>query len=149
MQFGQHGGNAPWYSGGLAFECQGCGGCCAGPEEGYVWVTEDDVEAIAATLKITVQEMMSKHVRKVGSRMSLKEVPETKDCMFLEADSDGQRRCSIYSCRPIQCLTWPFWGSNLRHPDSWTLAATRCCGINRGKLHNVEQIETRRDATRE
>ncbi len=149
MRFGRDAHKPPWYAGGLAFECQGCGGCCAGPEEGYVWVTQDDIEAIAAHLKITVQEMMSKHVRMVGKRFSLKEDPASKDCMFLEPGVDGQRRCSIYSCRPTQCLTWPFWASNLRGQDDWAIAGGRCRGINRGQSHSLEHIETRRDATQE
>jgi len=149
MQFGGDAHTAPWYSGGLAFECQGCGGCCAGPEEGYVWVSQDDVEAIAAHLRISVGEMMKKYVRKVGRRMSLREVPETKDCVFLETAHDGQRRCGIYRFRPTQCLTWPFWPSNLRDQDNWALAGFRCVGINRGDIHSPDQIEKRRDATRE
>jgi len=139
----------PWYSGGLAFECQGCGGCCAGPQEGYVWVTRDDVEAIAAHLRISVAEMMDKYVRRVGRRLSLKEVTKTKDCIFLETAEDGQRRCGIYRFRPTQCVTWPFWGSNIGDQDDWAMAGVRCIGINRGKLHDQEEIETRRDATRE
>ncbi len=149
MQFRKQGDDAKWYSSGLAFECQGCGGCCAGPEEGYVWVTEDDVQAIAAHLRISVREMMVKYVRLVGKRMSLREDPGSKDCLFLKAGRDGQRKCSIYSCRPTQCLTWPFWPSNLRRQDDWSIAATRCVGINRGNLHNLDQIETRSDATNE
>ena len=33
----------PWYAGGLAFECTQCGQCCAGPNEGYVWVNDAEV----------------------------------------------------------------------------------------------------------
>jgi len=138
-----------WYSGGLAFECQGCGGCCAGPQEGYVWVTQDEVEAIAEHLRITPGEMMDKYVRRVGRRMSLKEVTPTMDCIFLETDRDGQRACRIYRFRPTQCRTWPFWKSNLVDSGDWAMAGTRCVGINRGKLYNLEEIETRRNATRE
>ena len=114
-----------------------------------MWVTRDDVEAIAAHMRISPQEMMDKYVRKVGRRMSLREVKKTKDCVFLETTLDGQRQCSIYRHRPTQCLTWPFWQSNIHRQDDWLLAGTRCVGVNRGKLHTLEEIETRRDATRE
>lgn len=114
-----------------------------------MWVTQDELEAIAAHLRISNQEMMEKYVRKVGRRMSLKEEPLTKDCLFLETDHDGKRKCRIYSFRPSQCRTWPFWESNLGDQDDWALAGARCIGINRGRLHNIEEIETRRDATRE
>ena len=149
MQLTRHARKTPWYAGGLAFECQGCGGCCAGPHEGYVWVTDDDVEAIAAHLRISVQEMMTRYVRRVGRRMSLRESPPSMDCIFLQTASDGQRACDIYGTRPTQCRTWPFWQSNLGDSDDWLLASDRCAGINRGKLHDIEEIETRRNATRE
>ena len=110
---------------------------------------QDDIEAISAHLRISLQEMMDKYARKVGKRMSLREAKKTKDCVFLETAHDGQRRCSIYSYRPTQCLTWPFWQSNIGDQDDWLLAGVRCIGINRGKLHTLEEIETRRDATRE
>ena len=39
-----------WYAGGLYFACRECGGCCAGPTEGYIWVTEPEIELIAKHL---------------------------------------------------------------------------------------------------
>ncbi len=114
-----------------------------------MWVTQDDVEAIAAHLRIPLQEMMTRYVRRVGRRMSLREVTPTMDCIFLETAHDGQRQCRIYSFRPTQCRTWPFWPSNLGDPDDWALAGSRCVGINRGKQHDFKEIETRRNATRE
>jgi len=139
----------PWYAAGLAFECQACGGCCAGPTEGYVWITPQGVEDIAIHLRIPVQEMMDKYVRKVARRLSLREVPETKDCVFLEMLEDGRRHCTVYAQRPSQCRTWPFWKSNLRGEGDWALAGTRCAGINRGRVHRLEDIQARRNATRE
>ena len=127
---------------GLAFECRGCGRCCAGPDEGYVWVTADEIVRIAEHLGITEAQMRRKHVRKVGRRFSLNECNGTKDCVFLTpADGSGDRGCRIYDARPRQCIAWPFWAGNLRSPDAWALAAERCMGINRGQLFTREQIE--------
>ena len=139
----------PWYSAGLAFECQQCGRCCAGPIEGYVWVSDEDVRAIAARLGLSEQQMRARHVRKVGRRQSLREDARTKDCIFLQTDGPDGRGCAIYEFRPIQCRTWPFWATNLVSPDAWAMAQLRCAGINRGPVHCVEHIEGRRDATRE
>ncbi len=47
----------------------------------------------------------------------------------------------IYSVRPNQCRTWPFWPSNLKNPGDWNKAAQKCPGINRGKLYSFEEIE--------
>ncbi|HUT01214.1 MAG TPA: YkgJ family cysteine cluster protein [Phycisphaerae bacterium] len=139
----------PWYLGGLAFECAQCGRCCQGPEEGYVWVTRDDIEAIAAHLRIPVDQMDRKYVRKVGWRYSLVERADNRDCIFLEADGDGRILCRIYSVRPVQCRTWPFWTTNLTTPEEWAGAGLRCPGINRGKLFDYDHIEVRRRGTRE
>ncbi len=136
-----------WYVSGLAFACQHCGRCCAGPEEGYVWVTPEEIPAIAAHLKMDEETFRKKYVRRVGRRFTIVEVKGTNDCIFLSppADIGGTmtRGCTIYSVRPRQCRTWPFWTSNLRDPDSWAWAGSRCRGINRGKRFSVEEIEAR------
>ncbi len=139
----------PWYINGLAFECTGCGGCCAGPEEGYIWVTDYEIAAIAAELRISEAEMRKKYVRKVGRRMTLVERKDNNDCIFLVTDGSGGRKCSVYSSRPMQCRTWPFWPSNVRNPETWALAGMRCPGINRGRMHSCEDIQAGCKKTRE
>ena len=42
-------GDDAWYRGGLRFSCTQCGKCCSGAP-GYVWVTKDEIEQIAAFL---------------------------------------------------------------------------------------------------
>ena len=138
---------APWYVAGLAFECTGCGRCCAGPEEGYVWLTSDELAAIAEYLELSPKHMRSKYVRKVDRRMSLVERPDNRDCVFLTDGPDGRRVCRIYPVRPRQCRTWPFWPSNLVGPDDWAMTGLRCPGVNRGQLHTHDEIERQRKAT--
>jgi len=138
-----------WYTAGLAFECVQCGRCCSGPEEGYVWVTEAEIDAIARHLGISPAEMNRQYVRKVARRVSLKERPGNRDCVFLQSDGDSRGRCRIYAARPTQCRTWPFWPRNLADPESWALAQLRCKGVNRGPIHCLEEIEAKRNATRE
>jgi len=137
----------PWYSAGLAFECTGCGLCCAGPQEGFVWVSKKQIAEIADYLSITQAEMMRKYVRKVQRRLSLVERSDNKDCIFLTDDGAGNRKCRIYPVRPTQCRTWPFWPNNLATPTDWALAGLRCPGINRGNLQSYDQIEAKRTAT--
>ncbi len=134
----------PWYACGLAFECIGCGRCCAGPEEGYVWVSDAEIAAIAEQLAISADEARSRYTRKVGGRMSLIERPDNCDCIFLTGPGDnGDRGCDIYPVRPAQCRTWPFWPTNMRNPDTWSSAARRCPGINRGKVFVFDEITER------
>jgi Fe-S-cluster containining protein len=137
--------STPWYAAGLSFTCLRCGRCCAGPEEGYVWVTPEDVTAIAAHLGIGEQQAQQAYVRRVGRRFSLRERVGSHDCVFLVAD--GGSTCGIYPVRPSQCRTWPFWPVNLHTPDAWTRAGQRCPGINQGPQVNLDDIQAKRDAT--
>lgn len=132
----------PWYASGLAFECHQCGRCCAGPQEGYVWVTRQEVAAIAQHRGLSERQMRDRYVRRVGVRHSLVEKPN-HDCVFL-VDGPGDRRsCAIYGARPVQCRTWPFWESNVSDPDAWAYAQMRCPGINRGRLYGCDEITAR------
>jgi Fe-S-cluster containining protein len=129
-----------WYIGGLHFECTQCGNCCAGPGEGYIWLTRKEIGFLAEYFKISEAEVEKKYLRLVGKRWSIRENSRTKDCLFL-VPFEGARGCAIYPVRPNQCRTWPFWSSNLECPDDWNWAADTCPGINRGKLYTFEEIE--------
>jgi len=130
----------PWYVDGLHFECQGCGGCCSGPGEGYIWVTRPEMKLIADSLEISVSQLKSDYLKRVGLRMSIIEHDLTKDCIFLRK-IDGARKCMIYSVRPAQCRNWPFWPSNLASGKAWNEATRKCPGVNRGRLHTHEEIQ--------
>jgi len=130
----------PWYVAGLHFECMQCGGCCAGPSIGYIWVTRGEIQLIADFLKITTAELRRKFLKRVGLRTTIIEECSTRDCIFLK-DEAGKKVCLIYPVRPNQCRTWPFWPSNLKNPDTWNETAQKCPGINRGKLYSFEQIQ--------
>jgi hypothetical protein len=132
-----------WYVTGLAFECQQCGRCCAGPEEGYVWATDEEITRMARYLDMNEKEFRKQYVRKVGRRQSLKEKKPSHDCIFLQEGG-----CTLYPVRPTQCRTWPFWQSNINTPDDWQWAARRCPGVNRGPVHSVEEIEDRARRTK-
>ena len=98
----------PWYHDGLRFQCQQCGSCCTG-EPGYVWVNKEEIAALAAAVRLDVEEFQRRYVRKVGIRQSLIELPGG-DCVFFHRESGS---CQVYDQRPRQCRTWPFWHSNL------------------------------------
>ena len=136
--------DVPWYVAGLAFECLECGQCCSGPEEGYVWVTEREIASIAKYLQISEGVFRTRYARRIGRQCSLIERSDNKDCVFL-----ANKGCRIYSTRPKQCRTWPFWTSNIDTPEDWSLAAQQCPGINRGSLHPFEEIQEKARGTRE
>jgi Fe-S-cluster containining protein len=132
--------DGPWYRDGLQFECSQCGDCCTGAP-GYVWVTAEEIAAIARRLAISVDEMESRFVRKVGTRKTLIDVAERNwDCVFLDANTRG---CTIYEDRPRQCRTWPFWHSNVKTPEAWKHTCAVCPGSGQGKVIPLVEIETR------
>lgn len=135
----------PWYIAGLHFECVQCGRCCSGPGEGYIWVTKPEIEFIADFLKISVEQLRRKFLKRVGLRTTIIEHPGTKDCIFLNHGLRGlhgsQKKCIIYPVRPSQCRAWPFWPENLTNPNAWNKAAQKCPGINQGRLYTCDEIE--------
>ena len=125
-----------WYSKGLRFECSQCGDCCTGAE-GYVWVNQAEIDAMAARMQITAELFEEQFVRRVGVRRSLTERPGG-DCVLLDAETRG---CTVYEDRPRQCRTWPFWNSNLKSEAAWDEAAESCPGCNKGDLVPLEKIQ--------
>ncbi|MCA9080037.1 MAG: YkgJ family cysteine cluster protein, partial [Planctomycetaceae bacterium] len=57
----------PWYHAGLPFSCTQCGDCCTG-SPGFVWVTEDDIRAIAEHLDRPLGEIRLLHTRPARGR---------------------------------------------------------------------------------
>ncbi len=135
-----------WYAGGLRFKCTQCGRCCSG-SPGYVFVTKKEIERIATFLGREGRGLTTRHLRRVGLRRSLTEEASSGDCCFLQR-AEGKPTCRIYPVRPLQCRTWPFWKCNLKSPDAWTEASLNCPGMNNGKLHDFDRIETIRTARR-
>src|SRR2546423_12964733 len=76
----------PWYAEGLNFTCSQCGNCCTGAP-GYVWVSDVEIDRLAAHLKLSVDETIERYGRRIGGRVSLKErrTPQGQyDCIFLQ-----------------------------------------------------------------
>lgn len=116
--------NQPWYEKGLYFGCTGCGECCTGAP-GFVWISQKEIKKISEFLGIPEQEFLRKYTRKVNGKISLKEHPQSYDCVFLR-----QKKCMIYPVRPKQCKTFPFWKENLTSKEAWLNCGQRCEGIN-------------------
>jgi Fe-S-cluster containining protein len=127
----------PWYRDGLRFRCTRCGHCCTG-EPGYVWVSDDDLRAIADHLGEPF-EVLKAACTKTGRRgLSLREKLDG-DCVFY----DKERGCTVYPVRPPQCRTWPFWESNVATPEDWEKTCRVCPGSGHGDLIPAEEITLR------
>ena len=131
----------PWFADGLKFTCTQCGKCCTG-EPGYVWVSEEEITKLAAFRGEDRKEFLAMHTKKSRGRVTLREKPNG-DCIFY----DSKRGCTVYSVRPIQCRTWPFWDINLTSPEEWERVEGICPGSGEGELIPVEEILRRVKAT--
>jgi Fe-S-cluster containining protein len=148
----------PWYSNGLRFTCTQCGNCCTGGP-GYVWISVEEIVRLADHLKLTPEETVERYCRKINGQFSLKERRTREglyDCIFLkeieepatqEQIASKRKACSIYTVRPLQCRTWPFWPENLEKPENWKQAGQRCHGMDNGtRSFSQRQIEAIRDS---
>lgn len=117
----------PWYKDGLRFKCTECGKCCTGTS-GFVWVSEEEMVAMAATLNLSLDLFKRKYIRRRENRYALVEKKAGNgdfDCIFLK-----DKKCQVYQSRPLQCRTYPWWPENLSKEESWKRTAQECEGIN-------------------
>jgi len=128
----------PWYKDGLQFECQRCGGCCAG-SPGQVWVTEAEITRIADYLEMAREKFRRRYTEEFEDRGRCLKERANYDCIFY----NRKEGCVIYQCRPRQCRTWPFWRWNLETRDRWRYTSMDCPGIGQGKYYSLEEIEAR------
>lgn len=126
---------APWSADGLSFECSQCGDCCSGAP-GAVWVTDEELTAIALALGKPLGEVRLLHTKLLGGRWSLRDYPN-RDCVFLDPQS---HRSQVDSARPSQCWTWPFLPSNIETKEAWERTCDHCPGA--GGLHTLEVIHS-------
>jgi len=127
--------DALWYEHGVKFTCQsGCTRCCGGAP-GDVFVSVEEIHAIAALLKMDRQEFENRFVRHYSSgQMSLTE-KRNGECVLLEGHG-----CGVYEARPKQCRDYPFWPEIMKSPFAWLKEASRCPGINVGDVHEAPKI---------
>ncbi len=89
--------------------CETCEGICCTGESGYIWAKYSEIKNMANFLNLTVEEFALKYLKKVKHRYSLVEKRLDNDnfaCIFF---NNELKQCSIYSVRPSQCRTFPFW----------------------------------------
>jgi uncharacterized protein len=131
-----------WYRDGLRFECTQCGKCCTGAP-GYVWVDDDEVEALSIRLGMSENVFRRTYTRREGDRRTLIEKPNN-DCIFYDANMG----CTVYDQRPKQCRTWPFWDSNLKSERHWQKTVDICPGSGEGRLYTIDEIIEKKEMIR-
>jgi len=126
------------WNNGLQFECTQCHACCR-HDPGYVFLSQNDLATLASHLNISQEEFKKVYTRCVdlgsGPILSLKEKTNF-DCIFWD------KGCTVYSARPLQCSSYPFWGRVVGSEASWKQESHFCPGIGQGKLHSPAEVET-------
>lgn len=86
------------------FSCRRCGGCCRG--EGYVWLTDDDIQRIARFLGLTPKDFVKRYCRRVegtGDIALIDQDDAAMSCVFLNEDG-----CVVNDVKPVQCVGFPY-----------------------------------------
>jgi Fe-S-cluster containining protein len=80
---------------------------------------------MARLLDLNLLDFLDRCTYKKDGRISLKErrAGHIYDCILFDAESSG---CTVYSARPSQCRTYPFWPWNRERTE--TLKA-ECPGV--------------------
>jgi len=125
----------PWYREGLRFECIRCGRCCS--VQGIVWISPEDCRRIAEFLGVSQDLLIREYLLECEYGFLIRERMDM-GCVMLDGD-----RCTIYPARPLQCRSYPFWPEILRSRESWLSEASRCPGIDRGRLWSFREIRER------
>lgn len=122
----------------VKFSCTGCGKCCTGGSEYHVFLSEAEARAIQASLGITWawfrRRYLAKHVS--ANSLVIRADKNQARCVFLLNDNS----CKVYSVRPLQCRTYPYWPEIMATRAAWKNEAARCEGIGRGESIDADKI---------
>jgi len=114
----------------IRFTCQsGCTNCC--DQEGYVYLSEDDLIRAARYVKMTPRAFEAKYVYRTRHQMRFRK-PRDKQCPFLEGHG-----CGIHPGKPTQCRTFPFWPEIVERKATWNRTSRYCPGIGKGPLIQI------------
>ena len=114
----------------MRFECQpGCTACCE--QQGFVYLTEEDIPRIAAFLGLSAAAFEERYVYRT-KRLRRLRVPRHARCRFLREGG-----CSIHTVKPLQCRAFPYWPQLIGNKLNWRLTGKWCPGIGKGELVNI------------
>ena len=111
------------------FACTGCGECCTGRGRYVIEISRAEQRRLQKFLGIARAWLRRRYVFRFDDETESIRMHSNGDCVFLGTD----RRCRIYSARPKQCRTYPFW-PELATRKAWRAEARRCEGIGQGPV---------------
>jgi Fe-S-cluster containining protein len=125
---------------GLRFECTQCGKCCwTRGEYSHVYLTPDDLAALAAAVGLSVAETRKRYTFRDENGWTELDFSGGR-CVMLDEKTN---LCTVYESRPTQCRTFPFWPEMIRR-GGWTAEAKRICeGVGNGRVVPKEEAAAR------
>lgn len=124
------------------FECQrGCTNCCT--QSGHVYLTEEDIDRIAAHLELDRETFEKRYVYRTRQQARLT-VPRAHSCHFLLPDG-----CGIHEVKPLQCRVFPYWPENVTGRTAWKALRRYCPGVGVGPLVEIEAVRAQTASYRE
>lgn len=97
---------------------------------GGTYVSDADIEAIAAFIQIDPQKFPEKYCQFSGSKRVLAQ-GENGYCVFWK-----DKICTIHPVKPRMCKAWPFIPNVLKDPQNWHIMAGFCPGIRTDVTHS-------------
>ena len=121
---------------GIKFQCQGSSNCCVSRGKyGFVYLSKKDLSRFSNFFNISISSFKKKYCEFTQDYLHLKELNINGNCIFLD-----KKKCSVYSARPTQCRSWPFWKENL-NAKKWNDEIINFCpGIGKGKKYKAYEI---------
>lgn len=121
-----------WFDKAISFSCTACGKCCKSNGATRVFVNSKEIENIASAMNISVDAVNKEYITTVlgndGTELnSLMKHSSKNQCVFLDGN-----KCSIYSARPTQCRTYPYWPHIMIGEAEWRAESVSCEGIKLG-----------------
>ena len=120
----------------LRFSCTQCGKCCLTAGDYYVYLSEAESEAIRKRLQLSRSWFRRRYLERLEEGERVLASGADDRCIFL----DARGQCRVYSVRPLQCRTYPFWPELTGTARAWNSEARRCEGVNQGKVIPVTSI---------
>ncbi|MGB5259615.1 MAG: YkgJ family cysteine cluster protein [Gammaproteobacteria bacterium] len=120
----------------LRFSCTRCGKCCQTAGEYYVFLSGQEAEQIRSFLGLSPAWFRRRYLSRLEDGQLVLVTGRDECCIFL----DREGRCRIYSARPVQCRTYPFWPEVVNNRRNWRREARRCEGIDVGPVASKRAI---------
>lgn len=99
-------------------------------------MTDEEIQGLARETGLTPEAFRERYTRGLATGETALGERENGSCVL----HGGTRGCLVYSARPRQCISYPFWRTVVASPERWQAEARNCPGIGQGALRTPAEI---------